>query len=119
MPKRKQLTAVEEAYSQCSSIDIRAVMSKEESAQTRCVLLMKSGKASEISVDMTPSKKKVNELLGGEITFLGAFSSLQVVALVRLDQTVVKKDVNKHKLCPPLGNFSFRFFIAILTSFFR
>ena len=105
MPKRKQDDNYSSALAECSAVDIKKVMSRKEEAETKCVILRQNGTSVEVSVDMTPSLKKLPELLGGDVTFLGQFESIQVVLLVKRDQEgMKKKDLNKHKLFPPLAD---------------
>jgi hypothetical protein len=84
-----------------------------------CVLLHANGSASEMVVDLTPSKKEVHRLLGGEVTFLGQWHSdkdVDGVVLIanRAQQGAAwlagagspqaKKALNKHVLQPPFHN---------------
>ncbi|CAM9094032.1 unnamed protein product, partial [Ectocarpus fasciculatus] len=59
------------------------------------------GTEEEIEVDMTPSLRRCQEILGGELTFLGQWEDLQVVILVSKDQSGKGAKKNRHKLQPP------------------
>lgn len=94
---------VEAAFETLKNVDIKKLMTSN-GPTVKNVLLRKDGSREEISLDMTPSVRAVQEVLGGEVTFLGQYEDIQVILLINRTQTAISGDLNQHKLQPPFHN---------------
>ncbi|OQR93642.1 hypothetical protein THRCLA_08395 [Thraustotheca clavata] len=83
-------------------LDVAAVMSAEGPI-VKCVLLKQDGTSKEIDIDFTPSKQVVQNLLGGDHTFVGQYEDIEVMIMCNPEHQEVESGVEltKHKLQPP------------------
>ena len=94
----------EAALSTLQNVDIKKIMTSD-SPEVKCVLLKMDGSSEEIKLDMSPRLKLSQATLGGEITFLGQWETIETIIVIRKDQQASKKlKLNKHKLQPPFHN---------------
>ena len=91
---------VQKAYATLQSVDIKQLM-EQKGPTVKNVLLRKDGSCSEVTLDMTPAVKSTQDLLGGDVTFLGQYDDLQVILLINRTQTAIESERNQHKLQPP------------------
>lgn len=118
--KRTKVAEEEAALTTLQNVDIKKIMSSS-SPEVSAVLLKVDGSCEEFSIDMSPRLKKTQAKLGGEITFLGQWEDLEVILLIRKDQTGKKMKLNKHKLQPPFHNaevYGRCIYIYLLSSMF-
>lgn len=87
-----------------AAADIEAVMAMDD-VPVQCVLLAADGTVCEKTVDMTPRKAEVKELLGGQPTFIGQWTEVGKpewnVMLVALAQPPESCPANQHNLPSP------------------
>jgi hypothetical protein len=91
---------VEEAFETLKNVDIKQLMTSTGPTVSN-VILRKDGSREEVSLDMTPSARAAQEILGGEVTFLGQYEDLQVILIINRQQTGSEAELNTHKLQPP------------------
>lgn len=84
-------------------VDIKKIM-ESDGAMVKCVLLKQDGSTQELSLDMSPKLGKVQETLGGSISFLGQWEDIGAVAVVSGEADEDESNRNAHKLQPPLHN---------------
>ena len=84
-------------------VDIKKIM-ESDGAIVKCILLKKDGTKQELSLNMSPKLGKVQETLGGNISFLGQWEDIGAVAVVAGAATEEESNKNMHKLQPPLHN---------------
>ena len=99
-PTSKKQKKEAAALESLQNVNIQKIM-ESTGPVVQCVLLKADGTEEEIEVDMTPSLRRCQEILGGELTFLGQWEDLQVVILVSKDQSGKGIKKNNHKLQPP------------------
>lgn len=100
LTKKQRKLAEAEALQTLQNVNIQKIM-ESKGPVVKCVLLKADGRTEELDVDMTPSLRSCQKILGGELTFLGQWEDLQVILLVSKDQSGDNLPVNKHKLQPP------------------
>jgi hypothetical protein len=87
-----------------SAEQIQAVMAIEDEP-VQCVLLRADGSTEEVTVDMTPRKGEVRDLMGGQVTFIGQWTDVGEpdlnVMLVKLADPPAGAKPNQHALPPP------------------
>eukprot|EP01083_Nonionella_stella_P059904 156710_1 len=83
-----------------SSENLAKIM-KEEGPIVQGVLLKHNGDIEEMALDMTPRKNLVAKILGGTVSFVGQFPTLEVVVM-KLREPGADVATNMHKLQPPL-----------------
>ena len=99
--KRQKKDEEAAALAKLGNVDIQSLM-ECKGPVVSCVLLKADGSIEALDVDMTPSLGKCQEVLGGELTFLGQWEDLQVILLISKEQTSKSGlEKNKHKLQPP------------------
>ena len=54
----------------------------EDGPVVKCVMLRVSGLVEQLDVNMSPKLRKTQEVLGGEVTFLGQWEDLEVILMV-------------------------------------
>lgn len=94
---------VEEAFETLKNVDIKQLMTSSGPTVTN-VILRQDGSQEEVSLDMTPSARAAQEILGGEVTFLGQYEDLQVILIINRQQLGSQSEINKHTLQPPFHN---------------
>lgn len=97
--KRQKREAEAAALATLQNVNIQKII-ESSGPIVNCVMLRADGSIEAVDVDMTPSQRRCQELLGGELTFLGQWEDLQVVLLASKDQSG-NLPLNKHKLQPP------------------
>ena len=60
-----------------------------------------SSAAREITIDMTPKLRKVQEAVGGDVSFMGQWCHPQVEGVVLVSRREQSGPANEHKLQPP------------------
>merc|ERR1711935_110335 len=90
-----------------ANVDINAIVSSEGPV-VAVVILLADGSVIEEDLDMTPRQRNVQTRLGGEVTFLGMYHSVEevdgVVVVIRKDAKEMGHALSKHKLQPPFRN---------------
>jgi Family of unknown function (DUF5880) len=97
------------------SVDVNAVMATEGPIVT-IVMLRAGGECEEVILDMSPKLQLVAKQLGGRISFLGQWESLEVVLVIRGDQTDENVQINLHELQPPFHNATVRGDILLMRN---
>jgi Family of unknown function (DUF5880) len=98
-----------------SAVDIKKVM-QAAGPIVQGVLLSADGTSKQIEVDMTPAKREVDAILGGDLTILGQYADLDAILLVLADQSAPTLAANPHKLQPPFHAREVKGNIVILRS---
>jgi hypothetical protein len=97
------------------SVDVNAVMATEGPIVT-VVMLRAGGECEEVIIDMSPKLQLVAKQLGGRVGFLGQWESLEVVLVIRGDQTDENIQMNAHVLQPPFHNAKVRGDILLMRN---
>jgi Family of unknown function (DUF5880) len=97
------------------SVDVNAVMATEGPIVT-VVMLRAGGECEEVILDMSPKLQLVAKQLGGRVGFLGQWESLEVVLVIRGDQTDENIQMNAHVLQPPFHNAKVRGDILLMRN---
>jgi Family of unknown function (DUF5880) len=97
------------------SVDVNAVMATEGPIVT-VVMLRAGGECEEVVIDMSPKLQLVAKQLGGRVGFLGQWESLEVVLVIRGDQTDENIQMNAHVLQPPFHNAKVRGDILLMRN---
>lgn len=97
------------------SVDVNAVMASEGPIVT-IVMLHAGGECEEVILDMSPKLQLVAKQLGGRVGFLGQWESLEVVLVIRGDQTDGNILMNTHILQPPFHNAKVRGDILLMRN---
>lgn len=97
------------------SVDVNAVMATEGPIVS-IVMLRAAGECEEVILDMSPKLQLVAKELGGRVGFLGQWESLEVVLVIRGDQTDENVQMNAHELQPPFHNAKVRGDILLMRN---
>eukprot|EP00634_Sargassococcus_sp_CCMP2135_P010557 CAMPEP_0198651516 /NCGR_PEP_ID=MMETSP1467-20131203/5730_1 /TAXON_ID=1462469 /ORGANISM="unid. sp., Strain CCMP2135" /LENGTH=364 /DNA_ID=CAMNT_0044387413 /DNA_START=1 /DNA_END=1095 /DNA_ORIENTATION=- len=93
---------------------VREMLSAQSGPVCKCVKIEASGAATEVELDMAPSKQAVQTALGGPIEFLGQWEPLGVV-LVALRQALAT-ETSKARLPKPFDELEFEGPLLLLRS---